>query len=209
MENTDHDIEIAKLLDKENYYARLENIHRENLRRQNIDPIKVFRPTKQMLQTRVNYLKTGLETLRNTIVDLKRQHSQTNPASKAFLLYLIENTEEKYNAKLREYEQAKWTVQNTYKKIKKNIDTITAEDIQAAKLIPCNDFIHTQLKQTMGRWTGRCPLHDEKTASFVIYMQTNTWYCFGACSEGGDVIKLVQRLNGLSFIPAIRLILGR
>ncbi len=33
-----------------------------------------------------------------------------------------------------------------------------------------------------------CPLHSENAPSFRWYPNTNSWYCFGQCSKGGDVI---------------------
>jgi len=39
---------------------------------------------------------------------------------------------------------------------------------------------------------GRCPFHDDRTPSFVVFVETQTWRCFGACSTGGDVITLAQ-----------------
>lgn len=48
-----------------------------------------------------------------------------------------------------------------------------------------------------------CPFHREKTGSFLVYPHGRGWYCFG-CGEGGDVIKLVQKLFDLSFLDAIR-----
>lgn len=41
-----------------------------------------------------------------------------------------------------------------------------------------------------GRLKGLCPLHQESTPSFYIWTEKGTWRCFGACAEGGDVIKL-------------------
>ena len=43
----------------------------------------------------------------------------------------------------------------------------------------------------MGRtWKGLCPFHAERTPSFVVWPETQTWRCFGACAEGGDVVGL-------------------
>ena len=44
------------------------------------------------------------------------------------------------------------------------------------------------------RMKGLCPIHDEKTASFIVNTDHQTWRCFGACGEGGDVITLAQRI---------------
>ena len=46
-----------------------------------------------------------------------------------------------------------------------------------------------------GRLKGRCPLHDERTASFYVYEDTQRWRCFGACATGGDVIDLLAALR--------------
>lgn len=44
-----------------------------------------------------------------------------------------------------------------------------------------------------------CPLHDEKTPSFSVDPERQTFRCFGECSEGGDVIAFIQKYRGLSF----------
>lgn len=47
-----------------------------------------------------------------------------------------------------------------------------------------------------------CPFHGEDTPSCKIYDSTNSYHCFG-CGESGDVIKFVQKLNGLDFKQTI------
>lgn len=49
----------------------------------------------------------------------------------------------------------------------------------------------------------RCPLHNEKTASFQCYPGDRGWYCFG-CHKGGDVIRLVMELEHLPFVAAMQ-----
>lgn len=46
-----------------------------------------------------------------------------------------------------------------------------------------------------GKLKGRCPLHEERTPSFVIYEDTQRWRCFGACGSGGDVINLLAAVR--------------
>jgi DNA primase (bacterial type) len=48
-----------------------------------------------------------------------------------------------------------------------------------------------------------CPLHSEKTASFKIFDDTNSFYCFG-CGAGGDVIKFVSLLFKLNYSESMR-----
>ncbi|KKL72252.1 hypothetical protein LCGC14_2086790 [marine sediment metagenome] len=53
----------------------------------------------------------------------------------------------------------------------------------------------TQLVRTgPDRLRGRCPLHEERTGSFVVFEDKQTWRCFGACARGGDVIELTRSL---------------
>jgi hypothetical protein len=48
------------------------------------------------------------------------------------------------------------------------------------------------------RWVAKCPLpgHDERTPSFTVFRKTNSWYCFGACQRGGDVVDLAAAAWG-------------
>lgn len=56
---------------------------------------------------------------------------------------------------------------------------------------------------TLNRNKMKCPFHDEKTASFIVFPQKQTFHCFG-CGEGGDVIAFIQKLHSLDFKRAIR-----
>ena len=52
----------------------------------------------------------------------------------------------------------------------------------------------TELQASGDTLKGRCPLHTERTPSFVITPARQSWRCFGACADGGDGIKLMRRL---------------
>ena len=57
-----------------------------------------------------------------------------------------------------------------------------------------------------GRYlTGLCPFHSEKTPSFFVYPQTQSFYCFG-CGAGGDVITFIRRIENLEYMEAVRLL---
>ena len=59
-----------------------------------------------------------------------------------------------------------------------------------------------------GSLKGLCPFHDEKTPSFNVTPARGLWYCF-SCTEGGDVIRFVQRIDNLSFAEAVERLAAR
>ena len=50
---------------------------------------------------------------------------------------------------------------------------------------------YVQLRHRGRTHTGLCPFHNEKTPSFVVYPETQSFYCFG-CGAGGDVITFIM-----------------
>ncbi|WP_195283356.1 DNA primase [Harryflintia acetispora] len=55
---------------------------------------------------------------------------------------------------------------------------------------------------------GLCPFHNEKTPSFTVYPDTQSFYCFG-CGAGGDVVSFIRRIENLEYVEAIRLLAQR
>lgn len=53
-----------------------------------------------------------------------------------------------------------------------------------------------------GSLKGLCPFHDERTPSFHVTTSRGLFYCFG-CSEGGDAIAFLQKIENLSFAETI------
>jgi DNA primase len=62
---------------------------------------------------------------------------------------------------------------------------------------------HVDLKKSGRSYKGRCPFHEEKTASFHVTPDLQRFHCFG-CQVGGDAIAFVQRYLGKSFVDAVR-----
>lgn len=66
------------------------------------------------------------------------------------------------------------------------------------------------LKKSGRSYTGFCPFHtNTKTPSFVVFPDTQTWRCFGACADGGDVFSFVMKREGLDFKGAVELLAQR
>lgn len=59
------------------------------------------------------------------------------------------------------------------------------------------------LKKRGNTYVGLCPFHNEKTPSFTVYEDTQSFYCFG-CGAGGDVISFVRRSENLDYIDAVK-----
>jgi DNA primase len=83
-------------------------------------------------------------------------------------------------------------MENPVEEIKKKIDII--------------DFIGSfiTLKKAGRNFKALCPFHNEKTPSFVISPERQIWHCFGACGDGGDVIRFLMKWENITFIEALR-----
>ena len=67
---------------------------------------------------------------------------------------------------------------------------------------------YVQLRQRGRLYTGLCPFHSEKTPSFTVYPNTQSYYCFG-CGNGGDVITFIKNYENLDYIEAVKLLADR
>lgn len=67
---------------------------------------------------------------------------------------------------------------------------------------------YVNLRRRGRTWVGLCPFHGEKTPSFTVYPETDSFYCFG-CGVGGDVIGFIRRAENLDYIEAVKLLAQR
>lgn len=67
---------------------------------------------------------------------------------------------------------------------------------------------YVQLKKKGRYLSGLCPFHSEKSPSFFVYPQTQSFYCFG-CGAGGDVITFIRQIENLEYMEAVRFLADR
>ena len=60
----------------------------------------------------------------------------------------------------------------------------------------------TELRKAGAEWVGRCPFHQERTASFYVNPGKKLYHCYG-CGVGGDAIAYVRARHALDFMGAV------
>ncbi len=62
---------------------------------------------------------------------------------------------------------------------------------------------YIQLKPAGINHKGLCPIHHEKSPSFMVNRERQSWHCFG-CGKGGDIFSFIQELEGMEFRDALK-----
>ena len=76
------------------------------------------------------------------------------------------------------------------------------EEIAVERLVESSGI---ELKKAGKDLSGKCPFHEDDTASLVVTPLKNLWHCFG-CGIGGGPIDWVMKKNGVSFRHAVELL---
>ena len=67
---------------------------------------------------------------------------------------------------------------------------------------------YVSLKRAGANMKGLCPFHSEKSPSFTVYPNNNSFYCFG-CGAGGDQISFIMRMEHLDYPDAVQFLAKR
>ena len=65
---------------------------------------------------------------------------------------------------------------------------------------------YVPLKRAGRSYKACCPFHEERTPSFVVTPERGTWYCFGACGEGGDIFSFIMKKENVDFRDALQIL---
>ena len=63
---------------------------------------------------------------------------------------------------------------------------------------------YAPLTKSGNSYKANCPFHSERTPSFHVFPERQTWRCFGACAQGGDIFSFWMRINNLEFTDALK-----
>lgn len=63
--------------------------------------------------------------------------------------------------------------------------------------------MYVPLKRRGKNLVGLCPFHNEKTPSFTVYPDSQSFYCFG-CGAGGEVVSFIRRAENLDYYEAVK-----
>ncbi len=160
------------------------------------DPFEVFSPPKSLIKIAIKQLNEQCYDFINRKNILQRGGWP--------IPEWIEVDHKKVLSKIANlrYRLAKWNEVGKWAN-SANHNGINEDQIQQAKQVEIATLYDGALRRRGRTLTAVCPFHIEKTGSFTIYIDTNTYHCFG-CGLSGDSIDYIISRNSLDFISAVK-----
>ncbi len=67
---------------------------------------------------------------------------------------------------------------------------------------------YVSLKRAGTNYNGLCPFHSEKTPSFTVFPDNQSFFCFG-CEAGGDAFTFIMRMENLDYKGSLEFLAKR
>lgn len=201
--------------DEECYYLyakALENkINKTNKKLNNKELLEIFPEAKEIIIKKITELENEKRLQKNIINNklLFIKKITNNDFAFWFLKKWIECSDGKklkeINRNLIRLKNQTWINSSRFT----NASHLSQNHIDSALNIPLKDMAekYISLKKTGKLYIGLCPFHNEKTPSFYIYPNTNSFFCYG-CQKGGNIIIFIELIEGCSFKKAVNLLLN-
>jgi hypothetical protein len=170
---------------------------------------KIFPEAQDIIDYKINELTRKYTELSNKMLLEKKlcnihQSKDDNDITRWFCKFMIDN---KYQFKLQDIDYYIHCLRRN--SLRRDTDGIITEQmIENAKQIPIESLINCDIKRSHKKLKILCPFHKEKTASLIIYLENNSFYCFG-CSIGGDNIHFYMHYNNCGFKTAVLELLSK
>jgi hypothetical protein len=134
--------------------------------------------------------------------------------TKAFVAGIYAGTKYEDDADLFPWLELKECLERALKlkQASKTVPAPTAGRVDPATVKQNNDIVsvierYTKLRKSGKRFSAKCPIHNDKNPSLVVYPEKQTWDCFG-CGKGGVVISFIEAIENTDFRGAISILGG-
>jgi hypothetical protein len=193
----------------EDYLPMMRALADEILNRpeEHLDPWKmgvVFKDkyTVKYLRDKANEMRREIFQIDADIDRYYREHGTARAEQKDWWLWLIGNTKDKRKILVKRVNTCEFKADMASGK---QIKESSFRDITHAKSVPVGDIIGSPGEGNKERRKYCCPIHNEKTPSFVWYIKENRAKCFG-CGWFGDSIDLYMKINNVDFKTAVNIL---
>ncbi len=168
----------------------------------------------KILKGNILEYKTRIKYLDQKIKDISLELKSISICKEEYYLYLtfisLSNPEfqdfETYNYRLAQNVKTLFLIKNNNSKISNSyISKDIIFNVLGKDIVYICKQLGIEVFKSGKYYIALCPFHQEKTPSFTIYRDTNSFYCFG-CNVGGDNITLLKKVQDLTFKDAVELL---